>query len=113
LANTFPAGAIAAVKPTDMMSQVLPPHVEHRMSKLNAKHVSVASETVVTGKQKTPTDTRLARKRSTVVAIDDLKKQISESKQGVTTRTTYFVNFAGSKYRYYGVIKPCPLGLKL
>ncbi|CAO3686103.1 unnamed protein product [Umbelopsis ramanniana] len=113
LANTFPAGAIAAVKPTDMMSQVLPPHVEDRMSKLNAKHVSVASETVVTGKKKTPTDTRLARKRSTVVAIDDLKKQISKSKQGVTTRTTYFVNFAGSKYRYYGVIKPCPLGLKL
>jgi hypothetical protein len=94
-----------------MMSQVLPPNVEDRLNKLNAKHVSVASETVVTGKRKT--DTVLARKRSTVVAIDDLKKEISESKQGVTTRTTYFVNFAGSKYRYYGVIKPCPPSLKL
>ncbi|KAI8576275.1 hypothetical protein K450DRAFT_257505 [Umbelopsis ramanniana AG] len=114
LANTFPAGAIAAVKPTDMMSQVLPPHVEDRLSKLNAKHVSVASETVVTGQRKSPTDTRLARKRSTVVAMDDLKKELSKSKQGgLTTRTTYFVNFAGSKYRYYCVIKPCPFALKL
>jgi hypothetical protein len=113
LANTFPAAAIAAVKPTDMMlSQVLPPHIEDKLNKLDAEHVTVASETV-NGKQQFSTNSKRGRQNSTVVAIDDLKKEISESKEGHTTRTTYFINFAGSKYRYHCVLKPCPMSLKL
>jgi hypothetical protein len=113
LANTFPAAAIAAVQPMDMISHVLPPHVENKLNKLDAKHVSVVSEMISNDEPQQPRDSRLARKRSSVVAIEDLKKEIAHSKQDVTTRTTYFVNFAGSKYRYHCVLKPCPWLLKL
>ncbi|CAM0135711.1 unnamed protein product [Umbelopsis sp. WA50703] len=115
LADAFPASAIAAVKPSEMViAPMLPPHIEEKLNKLDSRQVTMTSETIKKGGAAQAADNRKeSRRKSTVVVMDDLKHEISNSKKGVTTRITYFVNFAGSKYRYHCVLKPCPFLLKL
>lgn len=114
LADAFPASAIAAVKPSEMvLAPMLPPHIEDKLSKLDSRQVTMTSETIKKGAVHAADNRKESRRKSSVVVIDNLKKEISNSKEGATTRITYFVNFAGSKYRYHCVLKPCPFLLKM
>ncbi|KAJ2962219.1 hypothetical protein NQZ79_g2625 [Umbelopsis isabellina] len=114
LADAFPASAIAAVKPSEMViAPMLPPHIEEKLNKLDSRQVTMTSETIKKGAMHAADNRKASRRKSTVVVMDNLKHEISNSKAGLTTRITYFVNFAGSKYRYHCVLKPCPFLLKL